>query len=114
MSPNVDWSHLRDSVGGATLYLVLAVCQYQCQHGRYYLVENPGTSAAWRYHGILSTLLSQWDGKFILGDQCAYGLVDQESKRPIKKSGAGWLSNNECILNKLARSVDVRQAVISR
>lgn len=98
MSPDVDWSHLRDSVGRATLHLVLAICQYQCQHGRYYLVENPGTSAAWRYHGILSKLLSHGMAN-ILGDQCAYGLVDQESKRPIKKS-TGWLSNNVSLCTK--------------
>ena len=102
MSPSLDWNQLRDSVGRETLNLVQAICQYQCQHGRYYLVENPGTSAAWQYHGILTKLLNQWDGKFILGDQCAYGLVDQESKRPIKKS-TGWLSNNECVLNKLGK-----------
>ena len=102
MSPSLDWNQLRDSVGRETLNLVQAICQYQCQHGRYYLVENPGTSAAWQYHGILTKLLNQWDGKFILGDQCAYGLVDQESKGPIMKS-TGWLSNSECVLNKLGK-----------
>ena len=102
MNPHQDWEELRETLGRATLKLVAGICRHRHQRGRYYLLENPAGSAAWVFDGILAKLLERYGGKFVIGDQCAFGLKDMESGKPIKKS-TGWLSNSEVILNYLGK-----------
>lgn len=80
------------------LRLVVKICVHRNRKGRYYLIENPAGSVAWALDWILSRLLQEGNGKFIICDQCAYGKVDQESRRPIKKP-TGFLANDEILLN---------------
>lgn len=98
LSSGVDWDYLRSTIGRKTLELVRDICKYQFQQGRFYLVENPVGSAAWIFRGILQRLLSEFGGKFAIGDQCPFGKVDPESRKPEQKK-TGWLSNSEVILN---------------
>ena len=100
MNPHQDWEELRETLGRATLKFLAGICQHRHQRGRYYLLENLAGSAAWVFDGILAKLLERYAGKFVIGDQCAFGLKDMESGKPIKKS-TGWLSNSEVILNYL-------------
>ena len=101
LSPGKDWDCLRKTIGRKTLKLVAAICRYQHGRGRYYLLENPQTSMAWVFEGILDRL-KQFGGKKVVGDQCAYGHRDRESGRPIKKP-TGWMSNCEVRLNELGK-----------
>ena len=65
-------------------------------------MENPATSVAWKFDGILATLIEKARGKFIISDQCAYGKKDAESGRPVKKP-TGWISNSEVLLNHIRK-----------
>ena len=102
LSPEVDWEEARRTLGKKTLDLVVDVCIYQCLHGRYYLIENPAGSLAWLFEGILQKLLELANGKYVIGDQCAYGQRDAVSQKPIRKP-TGWLSNSEPILNAVGK-----------
>ena len=102
LSPDQDWEKLRRTIGERTLDLVVAICIFQEKNGRYYLVENPKGSRAWVYRQKLQKLLEEHRGKFVVGDQCAFGKKDEESGLPIQK-GTGWLSNNEMVLNAVGR-----------
>ena len=102
MNQGVDWQRLRETVGRLTLRRVKKICLHRAQRGRFYLVENPAGSAAWVFDGLLKSLLEYGDGKYVVADQCAYGLRDRDSGRPIKKP-TGFLSNCEHILNRLGR-----------
>ena len=97
-----DIRFLRRTVGAAVLRLIVRVCLHRDRRGRFYLIENPAGSAAWAFEWILSELLERGNGKFIICDQCAYGKIDSESRRPIKKA-TGFLSNNELLLNHLGK-----------
>lgn len=92
MSPSCNWEELRNTVGVRTLRLVVSICLKQYQHGRFYLVENLAGSLAWVFEQILARLIEEAEGKFVIGDQCAYGHEDVESGKPVKKP-TGWLSN---------------------
>eukprot|EP00438_Fugacium_kawagutii_P008061 Skav219569 [mRNA] locus=scaffold3203:12014:25029:+ [translate_table: standard] len=98
----VELQKLRESLGRRTLKLVLFICKFQDAHGRYYLVENPASSLAWVFDGIPARLLDLCHGKYIVSDQCRYGLKDAESGRPVKKP-TGFASNGECLLNHLGK-----------
>ena len=102
MSPSVNWELLRKTVGKKTLKLVKDICKYQHDHNRYFLLENPLPSAAWTYHDILKSLLTDCGGKFVIGDQCPYGQRDPVSGLPEQKR-TGWLGNSEVILNEVGR-----------
>ena len=52
-------------------------------------------------------LTAELGGKFVVGDQCAYGKMDFDSGRPIRKS-TGWLSNNKPILNAVGKRCKCR------
>ncbi|CAK9062808.1 unnamed protein product [Durusdinium trenchii] len=93
---------LREGVGRKTLLLVYRVCKHRFKRGRYYLIENPAGSLAWMFDELLPRLLHECEGKYIVSDQCAYGKIDLESLRPVKKP-TGWLSNNEPLLNALGK-----------
>eukprot|EP00435_Cladocopium_sp_Y103_P025818 s3297_g6.t1 len=93
---------LRETIGRRTLLLVLFICKYQDDHLRYYLVENPATSLAWIFEGLLALLLERHHGKYVIGDQCRYGKQDEENHRPIKKP-TGWVANCEILLNHLGK-----------
>lgn len=102
MNQGVDWQRLRETVGRLTLRRVKKICLHRASRGRFYLVENPAGSAAWVFDGLLRSLLEEGDGKYVVADQCAYGLRDRDSQRPIKKP-TGFLSNNEHVLNRLGK-----------
>ena len=94
---------LRNTIGKKTLLLIVRICKHRHARGRYYLIENPSGSLAWIFQSLLEELLlDEWGGKFIIGDQCAYGKIDLESRKPVRKS-TGWLSNNEPVLNALGK-----------
>ena len=59
-------------------------------------------SLAWRYHGILLKTLEELGGKYVLCDQCAFGLKDLDTGRLICKT-TGWLSNCEPLLNHIGK-----------
>ena len=91
LSPDQDWEKLRRTIGERTLDLVVAICIFQEKNGRYYLVENPKGSRAWVYRQKLQKLLEEHRGKFVVGDQCAFGKKDEESGLPIpRKELDGW------------------------
>ena len=102
LSPDAGWEEIRESLGRDTLHFIVKVCKFQDSRGRYYLLENPAGSLAWIFDGILARLLSSAHGKFAIGDQCAYGKVDKDSGRPVKKA-TGWLSNSEVLLNYVGK-----------
>ena len=102
LSPSVDWEHWRETLGAKTLQLVVSICLKQHAKQRYYLVENPAGSLAWIFEHILARLLEEAAGKYVIGDQCAYGHRDLVSQKPVKKP-TGWLSNSEAILNKVGK-----------
>ena len=102
MNQGVDWQRLRETVGRLTLRRVKKICLHRASRGRFYLVENPAGSAAWVFDGLLRSLLEEGDGKYVVADQCAYGLRDRDSQRPIKKP-TRFLSNNEHVLNRLGK-----------
>ena len=93
---------LRRTVGASTLRLIVRVCKHRHVRGRYYLIENPAGSLAWVFEGLMAQILEVCEGKYIISDQCAYGKIDLESGRPIKKP-TGWLSNAERLLNELGK-----------
>ena len=92
----------RETVGRRSLKLVIKICLWQHSHGRFFLVENPAGSLAWVWEDLLARLLKECQAKFVISDQCAYGKVDLESGRPIRKP-TGWLSNDEVLLNHLGK-----------
>ena len=100
VSPHLQQA--RREVGRLTLKRVVAWCLHQHRAGRYYLVENPGGSLAWTFDGILARLLDEGGGKFVMNDQCAYGKVDKESGRPVRKT-TGWISNSKMLLNSIGK-----------
>eukprot|EP00435_Cladocopium_sp_Y103_P001908 s5242_g1.t1 len=102
MCPGGDWEHLRKTIGLRTLHLVKRICKHRWMRGRYFLVENPATSVAWRYHRILTQILEEFDEKYVICDQCRYGQRDSESKKLIRKP-TGWLGNSEPILNHVGK-----------
>ena len=102
LNPEGEWEQLRRTIGRKTLRLVKRICKHQHQRGRYFLVENPAGSLAWRYHGILSKILEELGGKYVLCDQCAFGLKDLDTGRLIRKT-TGWLSNCEPLLNHIGK-----------
>ncbi len=55
-------------------------------------------SQAWTFHDILLRLLTDHGGKFVIGDQCAYGARDQETGRPVRKT-TGYITNSDAIAN---------------
>ena len=71
LNPGADWERLRGTVGRDALNLVVNICGHQDQAGRYYIVENPSTSYAWVYDGILDRRQERFHGKTVVGDQCA-------------------------------------------
>ena len=81
---------------------MIKICLWQHCHGRFFLVENPAGSLAWAWENLLSRLLKECQAKFVVSDQCAYGKVDLESGKPIRKP-TGWLSNDEVLLNHLGK-----------
>eukprot|EP00435_Cladocopium_sp_Y103_P040884 s349_g11.t1 len=98
-NPGTDWESLRDVLGRQTLLLVIQICKWQDQHGRFYLLENPAGSYAWIFEGLLAKLLEIANGKYVIRDQCCFGKKDAETKQPIRKA-TGWLGNSEHILNR--------------
>lgn len=107
MNHTIDWEALRSSVGRETIRLVRWICWHRHQRGRYYLVENPAGSAAWEFDRLREELREKAGGKFIISDQCRYGLKDSQSGRPIKKP-TGWASNAEVLLNHLGKKCRCR------
>ena len=101
-NPGTDWETLRDGLGRRTLLLIIKICKWQDQHGRYYLLENPAGSYAWVFDDLLAKLLEVAHGKYVIGDQCCYGKVDAETKKPVRKA-TGWLGNSEHVLNRVGR-----------
>ena len=93
---------MRETIGRKSLKLVVEICIWQHDHGRFFLVENPAGSLAWVWEDLLRRLLSRCLAKFVISDQCAYGKVDLESGKPIRKP-TGWLSNDEVLLNHLGK-----------
>ena len=75
MNPEGEWEQLRRTVGRMALRLVKRICKHRHQRGPYFLVENPAGSLAWRYHGSLTMILEELGGKYVLCDQCAFGLT---------------------------------------
>ena len=104
MNLNKDdaYLRLRRGIGKRTLKLVCWIARQQHQSGRYYLIENPASSAAWSFNSLFQQLIDEAGGKFVVGHQCAYGAKDKASGRPVKKP-TGWLSNCETLLNHLGR-----------
>ena len=102
LNPTVDWEKIRKTLGRETLKLVVDVCIYQHQRGRYYLLENPSGSLAWVYERLLPRLLAEAAAKYATGDQCPFGKKDAVSGRPVRKP-TGWMSNNEILLNEICR-----------
>ena len=102
MNPDTDWEALRETIGVRTLRFVVSLCILQHFHHRYYLIENRAGSLAWVFERILARLLEEAGGKYVVGDQCAYGHKDSVSFRPIRKP-TGWLGNSETILNKVGK-----------
>lgn len=96
------WEFLRKTIGLKTLRLVRDICKFQAEHNRFFLVENPQTSKAWKYHGILCLLLHRFGGKFAVGDQCCFGKRDPINHLPERKR-TGWLSHSEILLNPVCR-----------
>lgn len=107
MNHTIDWEALRSSIGRETIRLVRWICWHRHQRGRYYLVENPAGSAAWEFDRLREELREKAGGKFIISDQCRYGLKDSQSGRPIKKP-TGWASNAEVLLNHLGKKCRCR------
>ena len=107
MNHTIDWESLRSSVGRKTIRMVLWICRHRHQRGRYYLVENPAGSAAWQFERMRERLMEEIGGKFVISDQCRYGLKDSQSGRPIKKP-TGWASNSEVLLNHLGKKCRCR------
>lgn len=93
---------MRETIGRKSLKLLVEICIWQHDHGRFFLVENPAGSLAWVWEDLLRRLLSRCLAKFVISDQCAYGKVDLESGKPIRKP-TGWLSNDEVLLNHLGK-----------
>ena len=93
---------LREGVGKRTLLLVVRVCKHRHVRGRYFLVENPAGSLAWAFEGIMFRLIESCNANYVVSDQCAYGAIDLDSGKPIRKP-TGWLSNSEPLLNALGR-----------
>ena len=102
LNPEGECKQLRSTIGRKTLRLVKRICRHQHQRGRYFLVEIPVGSLAWRYHGILLKTLEELGGKYVLCDQCAFGLKDLDTGRLICKT-TGWLSNCEPLLNHIGK-----------
>ena len=102
MNLNVDWDAERIRIGLPTLRIVVLICKIQHEAGRFYLVENPVGSKAWTFHDILLRLLTDCGGKFVIGDQCAYGARDRETGRPIRKT-TGYITNSEAVANAVGR-----------
>ena len=102
LSQHIDWNKLRQTVGKQTLRLVYDIAKSRNDKGKYYLLENPGGALSWLFEGILMKLLEDAGGKFVEGDQCRYGKVDEISRRPVKKR-TGWLGNNEHVMNRLGK-----------
>ena len=102
LSQHIDWNRLRETVGKKTLKLVFDIAMHRHRRGKYYLLENPQGALSWIFQGILMRLLEEAAGKFVEGDQCRYGKIDEESKKPVKKR-TGWLGNNEYVLNRLGK-----------
>lgn len=98
---------MRETIGRKSLKLVVEICIWQHDHGRFFLVENPAGSLAWVWEDLLRRLLSRCLAKFVISDQCAYGKVDLESGKPIRKP-TGWLSNDEVLLNHLGKRCTCR------
>ena len=96
----LEWA--RSTVGRRTLLLVVKICLHRHRRGRYYLIENPAGSLAWFFDELLPRLLDEAAGKYIISDQCAFGKIDADSGKPIKKP-SGWLSNNEPLLNSIGK-----------
>lgn len=117
MNPDVDWETARQKIGLPTLRIVVLICKIQHEAGRFYLVENPVGSKAWTFHDILLRLLTDHGGKFVIGDQCAYGARDQETNRPIRKT-TGYVTNSDAVANAVGRRCTcphgAHQAVISQ
>ena len=93
---------LREGVGKRALLLVVRVCKHRHVRGRYFLVENPAGSLAWAFEGIMFRLIESCNANYVVSDQCAYGAIDLDSGKPIRKP-TGWLSNSEPLLNALGR-----------
>ena len=101
VSPHLQQA--RWKVGRLTLKRVVAWCMRQHRAGRYYLVENPGGSSAWTFDGILARLLDKGGGKFVMKDQCAYGKIDKESGRPVRKT-TGWMKCSSTASTSVVRA----------
>ena len=89
LNPDHDWTALRRTVGKRMLHFMSWLAKEVHQSGRYYLIENPATSTAWSFEGVLPRVVQQAGGSFACGDQCRYGAKDIESGRPIRKERDG-------------------------
>jgi hypothetical protein len=62
----------------------IAVALHQIKNGRWFIIENPQSSAMWNLNDMIK--LSQAAGvSWGVFDQCCYGLCDPESKLPYYK-----------------------------
>lgn len=85
LSQHIDWDQLCRTIGKRTLELVKAIAVHRHRVGKFYLLENPGGALSWLFQGILMSLIDEADGKFVEGDQCRYGKVDEATQKPVKK-----------------------------
>ena len=103
LNKGADWETMRNVTGRRVLKLVVRVCRFQQARGLYFLIENPATSLAWVFDGIMAKLLKLTAVRYVIGDnKCRYGKTDKETGRPVKKPN-GWLSNSEFILNAVGK-----------
>ncbi|CAK0792797.1 unnamed protein product [Prorocentrum cordatum] len=101
MSPTVDWGTLRRTYGVRVLKLVKRICLHRYERQRYFLAEQPWSAASWKYKNILAEIYALPNVWFACGAQCGFGKKDIDSGKPIQKL-TGYLTNSQCVLNKLA------------
>ena len=93
------------AIGKPLAELSVEIARLQHKHGRFYIIENPWSSAIWQLPSM-AQLVSQ---SFIAYcDQCRFGLVDMNNK-PTKKATA-FISNHEELIRGLNVACDGHHA----
>ena len=83
------------------LRLMVWSMKQQISHGKYFLFENPPTSALWQCEELCS-ILNHRDVRAGIGHACAFGSVGLDGYTPIWKQYK-WVSNSQTILAALCK-----------
>ena len=99
----IDWYTKKYNDAMIHLKFCTELYREQVNNGRFFLHEHPASATSW-HEGIIIDMFQLPGVDRVTGDMCMMGMTTtgSDGEEAAVRKRTGWLSNSQCILNKLA------------